>query len=75
MSDPSPPLDRADAFRALYEAAYPDLLRFVQRRTNKNVAEDVVADAFLVVWRRFAEVPQNHDDARDGRLESPGTSC
>lgn len=64
MSDPSPPLDRADAFRALYEAAYPDLLRFVQRRTNKNVAEDVVADAFLVVWRRFAEVPQNHDDAR-----------
>ncbi|WAP50796.1 sigma-70 family RNA polymerase sigma factor [Arthrobacter sp. ATA002] len=43
---------------------YPDLLRFVQRRTNTALAEDVVSEALLVVWRRFAEVPRNQDDAR-----------
>jgi RNA polymerase sigma factor (sigma-70 family) len=64
MSDSSPPPDRADVFRALYESVYPDLLRFVQRRTDTDAAEDVVADAFLVLWRRFAEVPNHHDDAR-----------
>ena len=37
-------IDREDAFRALYGAAYPDLLRFVQRRTGSERAEDVVAE-------------------------------
>jgi RNA polymerase sigma-70 factor (ECF subfamily) len=64
MSDFSPPPDRADAFRALYEPLYPDLLRFVQRRTDPDLAEDVVAEAFLVVWRRFEELPRQPDDAR-----------
>jgi RNA polymerase sigma-70 factor (ECF subfamily) len=48
----------------LYEAVYPDLLRFVQRRARPDHAEDVVADAFLVVWRRLEELPRGHDDAR-----------
>jgi RNA polymerase sigma-70 factor (ECF subfamily) len=48
----------------VYEAVYPDLLRFVQRRAGPDHAEDVVADAFLVVWRRFDELPRHHDDAR-----------
>ncbi|WP_082699424.1 RNA polymerase sigma factor [Arthrobacter sp. EPSL27] len=56
--------DRADAFRSLYESAYPDLLRFVQRRTEPTGAEDVVAEAFLVVWKRFSEAPGNESDAR-----------
>jgi RNA polymerase sigma-70 factor (ECF subfamily) len=64
MSDSSPGPDRADAFRALYGSVYPDLLRFVQRRTDPGVAEDVVADAMLVLWRRLDEVPSHHDDAR-----------
>lgn len=64
MSDFSPGPDRADAFRALYGSVYPDLLRFVQRRTDLSLAEDVVADALLVVWRRLDEIPQHHDDAR-----------
>jgi RNA polymerase sigma-70 factor (ECF subfamily) len=64
MSDSSPPPGRADAFRVLYESVYPDLLRFVQRRTDPQVAEDVVAEAFLVLWRRFDDVPKHHDDAR-----------
>lgn len=64
MSHPSRAPDRADAFRSLYESAYGDLLRFVQRRTEATSAEDVVAEAFLVVWRRFAEAPSSEDDAR-----------
>lgn len=56
--------DREHAFKSLYEAVYPDLLRFVQRRAHPDHAEDVVADAFLVVWRRLDELPRPQDDAR-----------
>lgn len=58
------PPDRERAFRALYEALRPDLLRFVQRRDHPDHADDVVAEAFLVVWRRFEDVPPLHDGAR-----------
>lgn len=64
MSHASPAPDREHTFRSLYEAVYPDLLRFVQRRARPDHAEDVVADAFLVVWRRLDEVPRRDDDAR-----------
>lgn len=56
--------DREHTFRSLYEAVYPDLIRFVQRRAHPDHAEDVVADAFLVVWRRLDELPGAHEDAR-----------
>lgn len=56
--------DREEAFRALYKSAYADLLKFVQRRTEAANAEDVVAEAFLIVWRRFSETPKHEDDAR-----------
>lgn len=57
--------DREQTFKLLYEAVYPDLLRFVQRRADgQDHAEDVVADSFLVVWRRFDESPPIHEDAR-----------
>lgn len=63
MSQTSP-ADREQAFRCLYVAAHPDLLRFVQRRAHPDHAHDVVAEAFLVVWRRFDEVPVGEDNAR-----------
>ncbi len=64
MSDASSTPGREGTFASLYEAVYPDLLRFVQRRAHSDHAEDVVADAFLVVWRRLEEAPRPHDDAR-----------
>ncbi|MFF1383559.1 RNA polymerase sigma factor [Arthrobacter sp. NPDC058288] len=64
MSHLSRAPDRADAFRSLYESSYTDLLKFVQRRTEPANAEDVVAEAFLVVWRRFSEAPAHESDAR-----------
>ncbi|WP_199422933.1 RNA polymerase sigma factor [Actinotalea solisilvae] len=64
MSPPTRAPDRERAFRSLYTAVYPDALRFAQRRILREHAEDVVAEAFLVVWRRFDDVPRADDDAR-----------
>lgn len=64
MSHLSRAPDREQSFILLYEAVYRDLLRFVQRREFPDRAEDVVADTFLVVWRRFDELPSLQDDAR-----------
>src|ERR1035438_4073510 len=56
--------DREARFRAVYEVTYPDLVRFVRRRVHPSHAEDIVADAFLVTWRRFDELPADAADAR-----------
>jgi len=56
--------DRERRFRALYAEVYVDVLRFAQRRVHPSHAEDVVADAFLVAWRRLDEAPGTSDDAR-----------
>ena len=57
-------LAREARFRAVYEVTYPDLVRFVQRRVHPSHAEDIVADAFLVAWRRFDDLPADAADAR-----------
>ncbi|WP_312179611.1 sigma-70 family RNA polymerase sigma factor [Arthrobacter sp.] len=64
MTHFSGPPDRERTFRTLYAAVYPDLLRFVQRRTPADRAEDIVADTFLVVWRRLDDLPRSDGDAR-----------
>ncbi|MCO8275881.1 sigma-70 family RNA polymerase sigma factor [Actinoplanes sp. TRM 88003] len=56
--------DREARFRLLYADAYADVLAFAQRRGHPSHAEDVVAEAFLVVWRRFEDAPRRRDDAR-----------
>ncbi len=53
-----------ERFRALYARTYPDVLRFVTRRVPDYRAEDVVAEVFLVVWRRLDRLPPAEDDAR-----------
>lgn len=56
--------DAEARFTELYEATYADLIRFVQRRAHPTQAEDIVAEAFLVAWRRLGEVPARLVDAR-----------
>ncbi|MEU7615773.1 RNA polymerase sigma factor [Micromonospora rifamycinica] len=56
--------DAEAAFRELFEAAYDDLLVFVERRTDFALADDVVAETFLVAWRRLDDVPDSLDEAR-----------
>lgn len=48
------------AFRALFEAHFAALLAYARRRTDQLAdAEDVVADSFTVVWRRWADLPRD----------------
>jgi RNA polymerase sigma-70 factor (ECF subfamily) len=44
-------------FTALFAAHYPELLRFAVRRVGADAAPDVVADVFLVAWRRRSDLP------------------
>lgn len=65
MSTPTEsPADSEHRFRAAYAQTYPDLLRFVSRRIHPSHAEDVVADVFLVAWRRVGDLPDDVDGRR-----------
>lgn len=52
-------MDQEERFTALYRAHYGDVLRYACRRTDPDTARDVVADVFLVAWRRLSCVPAN----------------
>lgn len=50
-------------FRRLYEEHYETLLAYAARRwPDLNDAHDVVADTFLVLWRRFGDAPVNDEE-------------
>lgn len=56
--------DPQSRFDALYDAHFRDLVGFALRRTQRpEDAADVVAETFLVVWRRIGDVPPA-DEAR-----------
>ena len=59
MADDGRTADRA-AFAALFAAHFDALLAYARRRTDQLPdAEDVVADSFTVVWRRWADLPRD----------------
>lgn len=66
MTSVGRPPDSTDAaaFRRVFEAVFDDLTRFVERRADAAVVDDVVAETFLVAWRRFSDVPTDLADAR-----------
>jgi RNA polymerase sigma-70 factor (ECF subfamily) len=53
--------DRQRAFRRLYEATYPRIAAYTRRRLSPDQADDVLAEVFLVAWRRFEDVPQGDE--------------
>jgi RNA polymerase sigma-70 factor (ECF subfamily) len=53
---PSPAGER-ERFVALYETHGAAVLAYARRRVAADEAEDVLAETFLVAWRRRAEVP------------------
>ena len=57
-------MDEQAEFRALFQRNYEDLVRFVERRVHPLAAEDVVAEVFLIAWRRLQDVPDDPDQAR-----------
>jgi RNA polymerase sigma factor (sigma-70 family) len=48
-----------ERFAAMYRELSPRVYAFVRRRADSNTAQEVVADTFLVAWRRFAVVPED----------------
>lgn len=51
-----------DRFEALFEAHHRALLAYAARRCpSLTDAEDVVADVFLVAWRRLGDVPAGEE--------------
>jgi RNA polymerase sigma-70 factor (ECF subfamily) len=46
-----------ERFRSLYADHYDQVLRFARRRTDPARADDVVAETFVVAWRRLDDVP------------------
>jgi RNA polymerase sigma factor (sigma-70 family) len=46
-------------FEQLYRAHAGAVRTYVARRSDSQTADDVVADVFLVVWRRLGDVPQD----------------
>ncbi len=45
-------------FSEMYEKSYGPVYAYAARRVGREVAEEVVADTFLVAWRRFDELPE-----------------
>lgn len=43
----------------MFRETYPKVRAYALRRTSPDVAHDVVAETFLVAWRRFDEVPED----------------
>jgi RNA polymerase sigma-70 factor (ECF subfamily) len=51
-------MDDVARFRALFEANYGAVRRYVHHRgVSGDRADDVVAETFLVAWRRLGDVP------------------
>ena len=64
MSPTSPADAKERTFRAFYAEVHPDLECFVRRRAAPELVDAVLADTFLLVWRRLDEVPTQTEDAR-----------
>lgn len=59
-------MDQTDARRrleALFAAHHAELMAFVRRRGAEANAEDVVADTFVVAWRRMGDLPAGAERA------------
>jgi RNA polymerase sigma-70 factor (ECF subfamily) len=52
-------MDAQARFDALYRDQAGEVRRYVRRRSDTQAADDVVADVFVVAWRRLGEVPDD----------------
>jgi RNA polymerase sigma-70 factor, ECF subfamily len=46
-------------FEFIYNASCDSVLAYVLRRTDRENALDVVAETWLIAWRRLPEIPRN----------------
>ena len=57
QTDPSPPGSDALRFTALWEAYAGRVLAYALRHTDRDLAQEIVSETFLVAWRRLADIP------------------
>lgn len=56
-------IGREQWFRDLYGRHYASILAYALRRSpDRSEAEDVVADTFLVLWRRLEDAPRGDEE-------------
>ena len=48
---------RSERFECLFRENYVDVRAYALRRAAPDVAQDVVAETFLIAWRRLDDVP------------------
>jgi RNA polymerase sigma-70 factor (ECF subfamily) len=56
-------VDTEERFNALYRAHHRAVLLYASRRTDPDTARDVVAETFLIAWRRLDSVPADSGQA------------
>ncbi|GAA4588391.1 RNA polymerase sigma-70 factor (ECF subfamily) [Actinoplanes octamycinicus] len=49
--------EREQAFTRVWRDNATRVLAYALRHVDRDVAQDIVADTFLVAWRRFADLP------------------
>jgi GDPmannose 4,6-dehydratase len=54
--------DRSARFDALYSAHRPSIAAYVRRRVVEHDVDDVIAQVFLIAWRRLAAIPPPPED-------------
>ncbi|WP_144721956.1 RNA polymerase sigma factor [Agrococcus jejuensis] len=55
---------RADEYRGLFRDVYNDAVRFAMRRADPTDADEAVATAMTIAWRRFDRAPATLDARR-----------
>ena len=61
------PLQRSSesaAFEVFYRAVVPYVRRYAERHVGLDLADDVVAEAFVAVWNRWETLPTPDDERR-----------
>ncbi len=64
MSIPSPRSSEADRFDAVFRANVSVARRYATHLAGPGLAEDVVSEAFAVIWRRRDRLPLVEDEQR-----------
>lgn len=59
VADINQAMDAQARFEALYREHAGEVRRYVRRRSDQQSADDVVADVFVVAWRRLVDVPDD----------------
>ena len=62
-----------DRFASLFDRHAPYIHRYLARRVGRQAADDLVAETFLVAFRKRAGYDRRYHDARPGSTASPPT--